>query len=195
MQLATGAYGERASEAAARKLGPGGFYTEPARQPRFAFTNDLDAVVYITGDGPTDTTYVVATDSPGHTRRSFVKAQVNHLRQRAGRPAGFLRYRKYIAELGGVFVTILIMARKAVAPCVKDTSARAISAAGILVGSTAFVEVSAFGAMRRPASDALRQRADRDERGRRAANWGGQQVGASSVVRQWATPWRPARKN
>ena len=52
MQLATGAYGERASEAAARKLGPGGFYTEPARQPRFAFTNDLDAVVYITGDGP-----------------------------------------------------------------------------------------------------------------------------------------------
>jgi hypothetical protein len=56
-------YGERASEAMARKLGPGGFYTEPARQPHFAFTRDLPTVVYITGDGPTDTTYVVATDA------------------------------------------------------------------------------------------------------------------------------------
>lgn len=56
-------YGERASDAAARKLGPGGFYTEPAGQPHFAFTGDLPAVVYITGDGPTDTTYVVGTQA------------------------------------------------------------------------------------------------------------------------------------
>lgn len=61
-------YGERANEATARKLGPGGFYTEPARQPHFAFTGDLPTVVYITGDGPTDTAYVVATDAPSHSQ-------------------------------------------------------------------------------------------------------------------------------
>lgn len=61
-------YGERAAEAQARKLGPGGFYTEPARQPHFAFTGDLPAVVYITGIGPTDTNYVVASDTPSRTQ-------------------------------------------------------------------------------------------------------------------------------
>lgn len=57
-------YGERANEAATRTLGPGSFYTEPADEPHFAFTGDLPAVVYITGQGPTDTTYVVAADAP-----------------------------------------------------------------------------------------------------------------------------------
>jgi len=57
-------YGEQANEAAARTLGPGGFYTEPAGQPHFAFTGDLPTVVYITGQGPTDTTYVVPADAP-----------------------------------------------------------------------------------------------------------------------------------
>lgn len=57
-------YGERASEGATRTLGPGSFYTEPADEPHFAFTGDLPAVVYITGQGPTDTTYVVAADAP-----------------------------------------------------------------------------------------------------------------------------------
>ncbi len=57
-------YGEQASEAAARTLGPGGFYTEPAGQAHFAFTGDLPTVVYITGQGPTDTTYVVPSDAP-----------------------------------------------------------------------------------------------------------------------------------
>ena len=53
-------YGEQANEAATQELGPGGFYTEPAGQAHFAFTGDLPAVVYITGQGPTDTTYVVS---------------------------------------------------------------------------------------------------------------------------------------
>jgi pimeloyl-ACP methyl ester carboxylesterase/uncharacterized RmlC-like cupin family protein len=57
-------YGEQANEAATQTLGPGGFYTEPAGQPHFAFTGDLPTVVYITGQGPTDTTYVVPTDAP-----------------------------------------------------------------------------------------------------------------------------------
>jgi uncharacterized RmlC-like cupin family protein len=51
-------YGERASEAATTTLGPGGFYTEPADVAHFAFTGDQPAVVYITGQGPTDTDYV-----------------------------------------------------------------------------------------------------------------------------------------
>nr|WP_129774451.1 alpha/beta fold hydrolase [Peristeroidobacter soli] len=51
-------YGERASEGATTTLGPGGFYTEPAGVAHFAFTGDAPAVVYITGEGPTDTEYV-----------------------------------------------------------------------------------------------------------------------------------------
>nr|WP_116813491.1 alpha/beta fold hydrolase [Steroidobacter cummioxidans] len=51
-------YGERASDAATTTLGPGGFYTEPAGIAHFAFTGDVPAIVYITGEGPTDTQYV-----------------------------------------------------------------------------------------------------------------------------------------
>ena len=59
-------YGGDANEAATRTLAPGSFYTEPAGQPHFAFTGDLPTVVYITGQGPTDTTYVAAADAPSH---------------------------------------------------------------------------------------------------------------------------------
>ena len=51
-------YGEKASEARTTTLGPGGFYTEPAGVAHFAFTGDEPTVVYITGQGPTDTEYV-----------------------------------------------------------------------------------------------------------------------------------------
>lgn len=57
-------YGDQAEEAKTKTLGPGGFYTEPAGQPHFAFTGDIPAVVYITGQGPTDTTYVAPADAP-----------------------------------------------------------------------------------------------------------------------------------
>jgi quercetin dioxygenase-like cupin family protein len=59
-------YGEAANEASSQVIGPGGFYTEPAGQPHFAFTRDLPTVVYITGQGPTDTTYVVPSDASAH---------------------------------------------------------------------------------------------------------------------------------
>lgn len=59
-------YGEVANEASSQTIGPGGFYTEPAGQPHFAFTGDLPTVVYITGQGPTDTTYVVPSDTSAH---------------------------------------------------------------------------------------------------------------------------------
>jgi uncharacterized RmlC-like cupin family protein len=57
-------YGEDASEAATTTLGPGGFYTEPASVAHFAFTGDAPTVVYITGQGPTDTKYVNPADDP-----------------------------------------------------------------------------------------------------------------------------------
>jgi uncharacterized RmlC-like cupin family protein len=53
-------YGDEANEVSTMKLGPGGFYTEPAGVNHFAFTGDSPAVVYITGNGPTDTVYVDA---------------------------------------------------------------------------------------------------------------------------------------
>jgi uncharacterized RmlC-like cupin family protein len=57
-------YGDKANEAETKTLGPGGFYTEPADAPHFAFTGDVPAVVYITGQGPTDTTYVEPANAP-----------------------------------------------------------------------------------------------------------------------------------
>jgi quercetin dioxygenase-like cupin family protein len=57
-------YGDTANDAATQTLEPGSFYTEPANDAHFAFTGAQPAVVYITGQGPTDTTYVVASDAP-----------------------------------------------------------------------------------------------------------------------------------
>ncbi|MDQ0322069.1 pimeloyl-ACP methyl ester carboxylesterase [Pararhizobium capsulatum DSM 1112] len=57
-------YGPKASDAATLVLGPGGFYTEPANSAHFAFTRNQPTVIYITGEGPTDTQYVDAADAP-----------------------------------------------------------------------------------------------------------------------------------
>lgn len=54
-------YGATADEAQVKPLPPGSFYTEPADAPHFAMTRDEPAVVYITGQGPTDTRF---TDIP-----------------------------------------------------------------------------------------------------------------------------------
>jgi pimeloyl-ACP methyl ester carboxylesterase len=56
-------YGLKATDDATAMLGPGGFYTEPANSAHFAFTGDQPAVVYITGEGPSDTHYVDAADA------------------------------------------------------------------------------------------------------------------------------------
>ncbi|HEU4484786.1 MAG TPA: alpha/beta fold hydrolase [Povalibacter sp.] len=50
-------YGDRAEDASTTTLEPGSFYTEPAGVTHFAFTGDMPAVVYITGNGPSDTQY------------------------------------------------------------------------------------------------------------------------------------------
>jgi len=56
-------YGPKANEKATSILGPGGFYTEPANVEHYAFTKDKPAVVFITGQGPSDTHYVDAADA------------------------------------------------------------------------------------------------------------------------------------
>jgi pimeloyl-ACP methyl ester carboxylesterase/quercetin dioxygenase-like cupin family protein len=57
-------YGERADDAALKTLPPGSFYAEPAGLMHFARTGDAPAVVYIFGNGPTDTRYADAAADP-----------------------------------------------------------------------------------------------------------------------------------
>jgi quercetin dioxygenase-like cupin family protein len=58
-------WGETFDESKLIKLGPGSFYTEPARVPHFVATPDGEAVVQITGTGPTTINYV----HPAHDKR------------------------------------------------------------------------------------------------------------------------------
>jgi quercetin dioxygenase-like cupin family protein len=51
-------YGARFDENSLKALPPGSFYTEPPGRAHFAQTGTEPVVVYITGYGPTDTTYV-----------------------------------------------------------------------------------------------------------------------------------------
>lgn len=55
-------YGDTANDPV-KKLGPGGFYTEPSGVAHFARTGDTPVTVYISGAGPTDTRYVDASAS------------------------------------------------------------------------------------------------------------------------------------
>ena len=48
-------YGERFDEAAMKDVTVGGFWTEPAKQPHFAWVKDGEAVVYVVGFGPSGT--------------------------------------------------------------------------------------------------------------------------------------------
>jgi quercetin dioxygenase-like cupin family protein len=48
-------YGTALSDDRLKLLPAGSFYTEPAGDAHFAMTRDESAVVYITGEGPTDT--------------------------------------------------------------------------------------------------------------------------------------------
>jgi quercetin dioxygenase-like cupin family protein len=58
-------YGNLADAASEKTLPPGSFYTEPAGVAHFAETKAEPVTVYITGNGPTDTVYVKASDAPG----------------------------------------------------------------------------------------------------------------------------------
>ena len=51
-------YGPVAGEAQEKALPAGSFYTEPGGVAHFAETRADPVLVYITGDGPTDTVYV-----------------------------------------------------------------------------------------------------------------------------------------
>jgi hypothetical protein len=58
-------YGDEFDEKKLKALPPGSFYTEPAGLDHFAQTAAEPVVVYITGYGPTDTTY---TDPPAEVQ-------------------------------------------------------------------------------------------------------------------------------
>jgi quercetin dioxygenase-like cupin family protein len=57
-------YGPAASAAAEKALPAGSVYTEPAGISHFAETRSQGVVVYITGNGPTDTVFVGTRDEP-----------------------------------------------------------------------------------------------------------------------------------
>jgi uncharacterized RmlC-like cupin family protein len=57
-------YGRKADESLVKVLPPGSFYSEPAGVAHFAMTGPEGATVYISGQGPTSTDYVEATDAP-----------------------------------------------------------------------------------------------------------------------------------
>jgi quercetin dioxygenase-like cupin family protein len=58
-------YGPVADEAAEKALPVGSFYTEPSGVAHFAETKADPVLVYISGNGPTDTVYLKARDEPG----------------------------------------------------------------------------------------------------------------------------------
>ena len=58
-------YGNVADAAAEKALTAGSFYTEPGGVGHFAETKDSPVLVYITGNGPTDTVYIKQRDEPG----------------------------------------------------------------------------------------------------------------------------------
>ncbi len=57
-------YGDVNTDPATKALAPGSFYTEPADVMHFARTDSEPAVVYIFGNGPTDTIYADAAADP-----------------------------------------------------------------------------------------------------------------------------------
>jgi quercetin dioxygenase-like cupin family protein len=57
-------YGNLAGAAAEKALPPGSFYTEPGGIAHFAETRADPVLVYITGNGPTDTVYIKASNEP-----------------------------------------------------------------------------------------------------------------------------------
>ncbi len=57
-------YGPVASAASEKALSARSFYTEPGGVAHFAKTRADRVLVYITGDGPTNTVYVKVSDSP-----------------------------------------------------------------------------------------------------------------------------------
>ena len=58
------AFGDSFDESQLKKLSVGSFYTEPPGANHFAMTKDEEAVVYVTGTGPTGTAYANPADDP-----------------------------------------------------------------------------------------------------------------------------------
>jgi hypothetical protein len=57
-------YGREFNEGALKELPAGSFYTEPPSADHFAMTKDQEAIVEVTGYGPSSTTYVDPGNDP-----------------------------------------------------------------------------------------------------------------------------------
>ncbi len=57
-------YGDSFDESKLKTLPAGSFYTEPPHANHFAMTKDEPVTIYITGTGPTGTTYANPADDP-----------------------------------------------------------------------------------------------------------------------------------
>jgi uncharacterized RmlC-like cupin family protein len=57
-------YGDSINSAALKALPPGSFYTEPSNRSHFAETRDTEAIVQITGVGPSSTRYIDPASDP-----------------------------------------------------------------------------------------------------------------------------------
>ncbi|MCX7875150.1 MAG: cupin domain-containing protein [Melioribacteraceae bacterium] len=51
-------YEKKYDEAKAKKIIKGSFFTEPSNQPHFAFTKESHVILYVTGFGPSKTTFI-----------------------------------------------------------------------------------------------------------------------------------------
>ena len=58
------AYGDAFDESKLKELPAGSFYTEPPHANHFAMTKDEPVTIYVTGTGPTGTTYANPADDP-----------------------------------------------------------------------------------------------------------------------------------
>ena len=58
------AYGDAFDESKLKELPAGSFYTEPPHANHFALTKDEPVTIYVTGTGPTGTTYANPADDP-----------------------------------------------------------------------------------------------------------------------------------
>lgn len=58
------AFGEQFDESRLKALPAGSFYTEPPNAAHFALTREEGVTIYITGTGPTATTYANPADDP-----------------------------------------------------------------------------------------------------------------------------------
>src|SRR6267143_193285 len=80
-------------------LPAGSFYTEPSGVAHFAETPAEPVVVYLTGDGPSDTQYVKTTAEPACSSCRSVRQPILPSKRRSAAPASFIFSRNGCARI------------------------------------------------------------------------------------------------